>query len=386
VTDAIKNQERINLQRLESLKNRQRSEVKTLENAHQVYKADLKKAQSEDLVELRDEHERHISSENEKKDKVLSGMKDHLSTTQKLTERQLREFKTQNANEKNILETNQQADREKTIADQELYLMEINDRFNRESKKVNEHGKANVETVKNALGQQYSDEKNRFESRINLQKNENTYRLKQDSDNHKIAMDSLVNKNKRERLGTNQRQQTELSKMTSHHAATVEKREKSYRKGLTEQDVFFEKRFAENLDANNKKLKGLEDLHKKVMDKMKMDLTGQITSRVNRSDDPFYQFSDLRPTMTTYPDRIEIRVEVPEHSKQDIQLSTNSKQAILTFNRRYNDSQKTENGTINKIDKVETLTTRLTADATLNPKKITSSYEDGVMTYVIPKA
>jgi HSP20 family molecular chaperone IbpA len=83
---------------------------------------------------------------------------------------------------------------------------------------------------------------------------------------------------------------------------------------------------------------------------------------------------------------VEIAVEIPEHSKQDIQLTINGKDAIVSFNRRYSDANKVEDGTINKISKVETFTSRLPTQHFLDAKSVKGTYENGVMNYVIKKA
>ena len=79
-------------------------------------------------------------------------------------------------------------------------------------------------------------------------------------------------------------------------------------------------------------------------------------------------------------------MKVPEHSKTDVQLTINGKEAIVSFNRRFADASKEADGTINKVNKVESFTTRLQTGHFLNAKSMKSSYEDGTMTYVIKKA
>jgi HSP20 family molecular chaperone IbpA len=177
-----------------------------------------------------------------------------------------------------------------------------------------------------------------------------------------------------------------MMKMTESHNHHIEKRDGEYRRGLKDQDLFFEKKYADQLTRHNHDFKTLEEKNRKVIDDLKMNLTSEISNVSKKNDDPFYKFETLKPKMKTFEDRIEIEVAVPEHAKSDVQLTTNGKEAVLTFNRRYADATRTPEGTIHKINKVESFTTRLQTDHVLNPKSMKSNYADGVMTYVIKRA
>jgi HSP20 family molecular chaperone IbpA len=106
---------------------------------------------------------------------------------------------------------------------------------------------------------------------------------------------------------------------------------------------------------------------------------------VKRSDDPFYRFTELKPTLKEFEDRVEIKVEVPEHSKSDVQLTLHGKEAILSLNRRYDDTRK-DGFITNKLHKVESFTTRLGTSHFLDPKSVKANYQDGVMTYIVKRA
>jgi HSP20 family molecular chaperone IbpA len=118
---------------------------------------------------------------------------------------------------------------------------------------------------------------------------------------------------------------------------------------------------------------------------MKTDLKETLETSVKRSDDPFYKFTQLDPTLKQFEDRVEVSVKIPDHAKTDVQLTIHGKEAIINFNRRYDDSRK-ENGSTNKLHKVESFTSRLMTNHHLDPKSVKSQYVDGVMTYIIKRA
>ncbi|MBA2404886.1 MAG: hypothetical protein H0V66_08965, partial [Bdellovibrionales bacterium] len=230
----------------------------------------------------------------------------------------------------------------------------------------------------------YETEKG-LQDKIDHQTTAFTERFQSEGKLQKKMKDDLDKQFKTERMGTNVRQQQEIGKMTNTHTQALEVRDTEFRKGLKEQDLRFEKKFGENLELRNKDLKSLEELNTKVLSKMKTDLKETLETSVNRSDDPFYKFTELNPKLKQFEDRVEISVPIPEHAKADVLLTMHGKEAILNFNRRYDDARN-ENGVHNKLHKVESFTSRVMTGHHLNPKDVKQSYDDGVMTYVIKKA
>lgn len=379
----IRDLERLNSRQLENVKRRQDREIKSLENAHQNYKAELKKTHESEVVDIQDQNHRHIANENQKKEKVLEEMKLHLENSQKLTDKQLKSLKNMTVEERDKLQTKLAEDRLKINEDHELYLDELNYRFQTKSKQVNQEGKTQIEDMTQNMRTTYSDQEAYYNDKINQQTNQFNEKFNKETSKQKTIKDQTERQFKAERMATNQRQQIEIAKLTTTHTDAVQTRDKEFRKGLKEQDAFFEKKFERNLGTHNEHLKNLDEVHDKVLVKMKSELSQELVASQNRADDPFFQFTELKPQVNEYPDRVEIHVAVPDHAKQDLQITFNGKEAILNFNRRYNDTKKSEDGTVNKVNKIETFNTRITTNAHLDPKSVKGTYNDGIMSYVV---
>lgn len=386
MSGAIRDIEKLNQRQIESAKRRNERELRTLETAHQKYKSEVKKANDSDIIEIQDQHHRQLNVEAEKKEKVLAEMRDHLQKSTEMTDKELKSLK-QNA-EKERVDTQKKlsVDRDRISGEHELYLDDLNERYNASSRKVNFEGKQRIESMEQEMAQNYSDKEAYNSRKLNEQRGQNAALLKQDSDQYKKIKDDQDKQFKNERVNTNNRQQIEMGKLTETHVHELEKRDDNYRKGLKEQDKFFEEKFKDTLTRHNGHFKELDEQHAKVIESMKSNLTKEISQAASRNDDPFYKFDALKPKMTKFEDRIEIQVQIPEHSKQDVNLTTNNKEAVISFNRRYVDANRTPEGIINKLNKVESFTTRMNTDMVLDPKSVKSSYENGTMTYVIKKA
>lgn len=386
MSGAIRDTEKLNQRQIETAKRRNERELKNIESNHSDYKADLKRTHEMEVVDIQDTNQRQVTKEATKKEKVLEDLKTNLSKTTELTDKQLKELKTNADRERGEIHKKLSTDRERINAEHELFLEELNDRLNGQSRKVTVDGKNRVEEVKNALLDEARTTEQFHQGKIQNQTEAHTTRFQQDEKNYKNLKYNQDNQFKKERLTTNQKQQIELGKMTKTHSDFIEKRDNDYRKGLKDQDLFFEKKYGVQIEKNNEQFKLLENQNKKVIAGLKEDLTKELSKAAVRNDDPFYKFEKLEPRFKVLEDRVEVQVEVPDHSKQDVQLTLNGKEAIVSFNRRYSDASKAEDGTINKINKVESFTTRLQTGVILDGKGIKSSYDNGVMTYVIKKA
>lgn len=384
--NGIKEVEKLNQRQLETVKRRNEREIRTINDAHQNYKADLKKIQAGEIVEIEQGHERYINERAEKKEKVLSEMRTHLQQTKDMTDKELKNLKDNSYKEKATIEQKLSHDRARINDEHDLYLEELNHRFNEASRKTGSEGNKRLEEMKSFMHDQAVNQENQHQEKLNTQSQEFTTRFKQTEINNRKLKDEQDLSFKRERMSTNLRQQNEMKKMTSTHTEHLETRDDQFRKGLKDQDLFFEKKYEGQLKRHNDEFKALHEKNQKIVENIKSSLTKEIATTAARNEDPFYKFEALKPELQKFDDRVEVRVPVSEHATQDLQLTINGKDAIVSFNRRYNDASKLEDGTINKINKVESFTTRLATGSFLDAKSVKATYDSGVMTYVIKKA
>lgn len=386
MSNAIRDVEKLNSRQIETVKRRGEREIKTIENAHQNIKAEIKKAHEAEIVDIQNNQHHQLNQETEKKEKVLAEMRNHLQKTKDLTDKELKSLENLTETEKIELGRKLSHDRSRINEEHSLYLEELNDRYSTESQKVNLEGKKRVEDMKYSKQQEYTDVESFHQDKINHQTQDFTERFSNEGRNFQKMKNDQDKYFKQERMTTNHRQQLEMKKLSESHTGHIEVRDNDYRKGLKDQDLFFEKKYTDQLTHHNVGFKTLEEKNKKVIDDLKTNLTSQITTIASKNDDPFFKFEVLKPSLKKLEDGVEITVEIPEHSKQDAQISFNGKEAIISFNRRYSDANKTPEGTINKVSKVESFTTRLQTDTVLDPKSVKSSYDNGVMTYIVKKA
>lgn len=386
MSEAIRNVEKLNARQIDAVKRRGEREIKTIENAHQNMKAEQKKAHASEIVDLESNHHHQLNQAAAKKEKVLSEMREHLQQTKSLTEKELKDLKNATENEKAAHQDRLALERERINANNALHLEELGDRFSREARKVHTEGQSRIESTKLEKQELLTEVESYNQKKLNQQRNEFNTRFSEDGRNFEKIKNDQDNQFKNERMATNQRQQIEMQKLTDSHNGQVEKKDEHYRKGLKEQDLFFEKKYESQLSRHNSDFKALEQKNNDVIEKLKSSLTTEISHIASKNDDPFYKFEALAPRLKQTEEGAEISMEVPEHSKEAVTLSFNGKEAIVSLNRRYSDANKTQDGIINKINKVESFTTRLQTPDILDPKSVKSSYENGTITFTVKKA
>lgn len=370
----------------ENARRRTEREIKHIENLHQKSKAELKKGHEVELLEAREAHRLQLAQEADQKEKVLQDLKSHLEHTRAHTEKELKALDAENQKKRQRLTDQFLTNRDQTNASHEAYLEDINERFNQKSRSIRESGRREAETMKTAISEELSDLEKKHRSQLDSDREAFGREYRTTEQNQKKLRNQQDVQFKAERMTKNLNQTNQINKLVESHEAQLETRDRQFRKGLKEQDLFFEKKFSDQLGRHENSFKDLEKKNERVIEKLKDSLMKEIAVSVNRSDDPFYKFEKLNPKLKQLEDGVEIEVNVPEYAKQDLQLSINGKEAIVNFNRRYHDASKAEDGSISKINKVESFTTRLMTDYHLDAKSLKARYQDGTMTFSIKKA
>ncbi len=381
VSDAAKS----NTRQMENTKKAQTKELNSLERNHQNVKDDIKKNHANDLVNVHDNNQRQVLAATEKKEKVLEELRTNQQQTEQVTEKELESLKVGIKKDREAQISRLSSERQRIQEGHNESLEEMNQTFNEKTRDAHTTGTRELDRMNQTKNQEFTVVKGQQTKKINDQTQNFNTRFKFDAENYKGIKDTQDAQFKRERATTNLSQQRNIAKMGDEHKFQIDKKDKLFKQSLKAQEQAELKKYEDTMKVHSENFKSLDERHKKVVSQVKTDMTDQISTMVKRSDDPFYKFSDLKPILSTFPDRVEVRVEVPEHSKQDLSVTLNQKEVVVSLNRRYADTNKSVLGS-SKVSKVESFTSRINTDAILDMKSLKSTYENGTMTYVIKKA
>lgn len=265
----IRDQEKLNAAQIETLKLRNEREIKKSQAIHQDIKSEMKKTHSGELVNLQDEHQRDVEVANLKKENVMNQMKTHLDKTKELTDKELDDLKKDSNRVRVKDQVDLTNDRNHLADNNELHVMDINDRYNDALKRVHEDGKGRIQERKEELREELANQSDIGKQKLQLQTQESTARYRSEGALHEQMKEDQTNKYKKDHIATNQKQQYEMAKMTNTHLSHVEARDLSARKDIKNQDIAFEKKYAEHLDIHKENLNRLNTQNETVVKTMK---------------------------------------------------------------------------------------------------------------------
>ncbi len=361
-------------------------ELRTIEQKHRDTVDNLEKVNAGELVEIRNQHDRDIAVENDKKEKVLQQMQKHLTSTQEMTDKEIKNLKSHTEKTRTEEQNRLSDQRTKVNEDHKLYLEDENYRYNKSIQDLNNNMEAKIHNVKTVKQEQLVATEQFQQGKIDTLRSNFKNQYETDAEKYEKIKRHQDVTFKKQRVDTYNHQNQELDKITTQGRKDYEQRTENYQKGLKEQELMFEKKYADALKKNQEDYKKLEELNQKSLNNIKTAMHKEIKLTESRQSDPFYEFIELKPQLSKTPDGYEVRVAVPEYAKHDVIMTTNPKEIILTMNRRYVDNRKGENGTSTKINKVESMVTRLPVTDVLNAKSVKSNYDSGVLTFTINKA
>jgi HSP20 family molecular chaperone IbpA len=379
----IKQVEKQHIAQLESSRRRLEQRIKNLQNDHDHHVDELDKTHKDHLVDLKQTNQIQISEENEKKDKIIREIKASLNQSKQLADKELYELQDFSEIQKDHLQKKMLMENNKIREDQQLSLDNLNQRFSNAIDNVNQTGKMRLQNMSFKVNNEIRELHETNEKKIENDLQEFNARSKNNEINYLKIKNQQDQNFKKERHVTHLKQVSDTKKMSDVYKANLDHLENQYRQGIKEQEIFFEEKFNKKFEQQNASYKRIEDKNKSLLEELKNSLTKEISKVAERNDDPFYQFESIKPRMKELSDGVEIKVDVPEYSKQDLHLSLNPKEVIVSFDRRYHDATKKEDGVINKVNKVESYTTRMPTERLLDSKTLKTSYENGTMTYTV---
>jgi hypothetical protein len=382
----IKDIEKTNQLRLETIRRRSDNDIARLQESHRKYKSELQDSHKEEIVDIKTSNHELINKENLRKENVLSDIKHHLKKTQDLTEKELRELNSKSLSKKSELNKKLSDDRKFVTEENKKYIDSIHEKTRTTAKEINKDGRNQLDHLQLAIDDEIKRKEGLHQEKLEKMTEEFNTRFVSKEKNNSSETQNQKKEFEKEIFDINQRHQKEITHLNESLNYQLSEMDKDFKAGSKDQDLSFEKRYSDKLVTQNSMFKKLEENNKKFIQELKKTLTNEIQLAENRSTDPFYKFDALKPELTHFDNHVEIKIKVPDYSKQDMQLTLNDKEAVLTYSRRYADASKDMAGTINKINKIESFTTRLQSEFHLDPKSVQSNYESGIMTYVIKRA
>ncbi len=335
---------------------------------------------------LRQANEIEVFDEIERKDKLLTSLKDKVDKTREVTESQLKNIKENH--QKNIEKKQVEFDsrfHDKNVRNNEA-IYNLNSRFEDSMKEMNENftqkeqmsqfkhksemateqvkHQTNYETMKNNFEKVHSLRQGKFEKALLTQKEKHLKQLSVEKKSHDT--------------------QTDLHRRRfKHEMDKILEKQENLKRGVQKE---FEKDYQKVLSEHNKLVDNLQNRTQQLIEKGKLMLSREKANLTSKAQDSFYTAHRFTPLFKDLGDSYDILVKVPKHEVEGMNLMASGREVTISLDRRFDDKVE-ENGVTSKSKKFETLSTSFEVPDILDPKaKVSKSYGEGILVFNIKKA
>lgn len=381
----ISNQNSIQHQKaLKNLISEQQNEIEKLKINHSKNKNLIKNESDKDIVSLQLNNQEKKLNQIKKHEEILNSLKDNLEKVKESTNKQLDQTKTSHESKLNNENLLFEQDLRNLKAKNALLTQEAEQIANSSLKRIKtnlEMDKAN--TKRDAL-EDISLQKSAASSHKRITQDEFSRLQTKDMDKFNKALykqksdnKSIIQKNKNS-LDTNLKSQKDA------FIGEVEVLKKKSNQKIVSEQKSFETNYNKNVAKNEDELQKMFSRKEVLLNELEGKLKERSELVLDRQDDVFYSMGKIDFTVNTLSNNegYEVKIPVNEEEAKNIDFKAEKRELRLSLQRSHK-FKLDENGRQDSINKLETYMSKVAVDEIVDPKKITKSYEDGVLTFKI---
>ncbi len=382
-----------NQKHLKELINKQRREIvlreSELDNIQKIYE---KKSDQERLIgekKLLDIHDRNKAEwleASKLKEVKLEEIKNQFRETQEKLANQENQIKNEHTRRiKNAKDSHQMKTRD-VFSEAQEQIKDINFRNNNKIKDV--YSKTNLELKKIKHKSQLAIDEAAHENdlKVTMAQNGQADAMKKSQQRfeiasrrqemeHRAALDNQVIKNHTE-FKVRERIHKDKAKATEEHYNELMKGEK----------VAFESKYKTMIKEHQAVLERLKSAFDLRLKEMVKNFSQVHDATATKYADEFYTLDTLNPTVREDKDNYYIEIETPPHEKENFHITANGRKIKLMFNRRSEERLDEADGGVQTSKKSETLRKEFKVAEIVDDRKLKVNYEEGVLSYRLPKA
>jgi HSP20 family molecular chaperone IbpA len=370
----------------QNLQRKQKAELENLTRRHETNIKEVKKIQDQDIHQVREQHQLELAEEVQKKEAALDALRQSLEKTQRITQTEAQRLEAHAARKRSDTLERSQAEVEKLNNNHNEVVEEVNIRQNTTLNDINEQARLRENEMNNRNRYTIATQEQEWQHRLEQQRGQFSNNYQIEGQKFETLANKQQNDNKTQLKQTHSLHEQRMNDMNKQHVAYEEKVTTHNQKSLHEKERFFEQKYQTQLNRHLESEKHLNDLNTKALDKAKDTLNKRVEIEQNRSGDAFFEFTGIKAKLSEKPDSYQVTVQIPEYAKESVLLTANGKELVLTSNRRYQDERKNEDGSTQKVNKVESMVSRIPVGQVLDPKHLKKDWVDGQLVFTVKKA
>lgn len=256
----------------------------------------------------------------------------------------------------------------------QLTLLEMKNNIANDQISEIDKGRFQLASVEQANVQKYQNQDKNFAK--SLAQNQALYKTQKDTivDEHNKFLHDTTQKNLNQRQMIEENNQKVLQNEANNHKAFL----------LTQQKVF-EERYQNLIKEHHDLLESLQNKNTEEIEKLKTSHLEAKRNISNKLDDNFYQLNELEPILKETEKNYEVTMKVPEHEKDTITLTGEGRSLTVTKSRRFQEKVYNDKGESNATARTEFYSKSFNVNQIIDDSKLLSKYEDGMLTFIVPK-
>lgn len=386
MSDAIRQSSAAHAKAMHNLEAKQRREQAQLEKTLDASLEETRRSKEASLVNLRTENQREIAEEATRKEEALIHMRDSLEKTRQVTSAEINRLQNQYTRRREDIVKEKESNLNRTEQEAQLAMETQNSKINNSLRQMNDEHQRRQEDMEYNNHRRENETVEQWKTRIQRQREGFSHAYHMEEAKFDKNLKGQEKEHKHVLLNDHLTHEKRMEEMNKLHTSTQKKTTEQHNKAIQERELFFEKKYAGQFEKHQKIEKDLELRNEALAKESQARLLKKVSAAEARKDDPFFTFSDLKTMLMDTPESYILKLEVPEYAKEEVRLTANPKMLILTHDRRHRDERTEEDGTVKRVDKVESLVQRIPVKSVLDTKKLEKAYADGVLTFTIPKA
>ncbi len=386
MSDAVRASGNTQRQVMNNLQRAQKREIDQARSQHEANLSEITKAQEAHAVSVRQNHAMELAEASQKKEEALQQLKGSVDKAQRLTAAELKQQEAFLATRRAEVQENFDKNLAGIQERQQSALEDVNHRFRETAQEQNNKGRQVINAANDAHRAQVSQEKEVQTSQLQRQREQFQGVHTAESGKFQSLLNQQQLQGKHQLKAANLANETRLSGMNKEHVAVTERVRVEQAKALVDKQAAFEVQYAQQAQKHLASQEHLEGLHTKAIQEGEESALKRVNVAKERSGDKFFEFTELRPKLEERPDAYVLKLQVPDYAKEEVMLTANPKELVLSSNRRHKAERRDEDGTLKKVDKIESLVSRIPVNSVLDARKMTKTWEDGVLTFVVNKA
>ncbi len=371
---------------MNNMAKKQRSEIDFREKIHNKNISEIEGFQKREISSIDQNNNQEVYDAEKRKDQVLIDMGNTLEKSRNVNDRELKKITNKTEESKRDHQAKLAIELARLTEEQNIHLEDMGITYNQEMRRLDDGYNNKVQGINDQRRAEMAQLKTTASANLNNQRNDATelYNMERDKFDH--INKQQQNQYKKTLLTNHVQGQKNLTQLNESQVKERDNFINNHQKISTDQQAFFEKKYQTNLGDQQVLLNNLTERNEKIVNDIKKNVLNTKELASTRSSDPFYNFVELKPTVKETPEGWEVKFKVPEHSKDNVQLTTNNREIIVSVNRRFQEERTDVDGTKNRIQKVETAITNLPVKQMIDPRFQKKSWENGVLTYQLKKA